>query len=150
MLSESKIKAMEILLVEDGLLDAKVTIEALHRSLVHHRLTLVRTREEAIRFLNQEGVFSRAPSPDLLLLDLCLPDGDGLDIVRRMRQFPDRRAGIPVVVLTASDDEPTRARCDSMQIDDFISKPVDESQFLRVVREHKRLLMFSHSPVGSV
>jgi hypothetical protein len=55
MLSESKIKAMEILLVEDGLLDAKVTIEALHRSLVHHRLTLVRTREEAIRFLNQEG-----------------------------------------------------------------------------------------------
>ncbi|TVP96575.1 MAG: response regulator [Planctomycetaceae bacterium] len=150
MLGEIQTKPMEILLVEDGLLDAKVTIHALRRSLVHHRLTLVRTRAEAISFLNREGIFGRAPAPDLLLLDLCLPDGDGLDIVRQMRNFPDRRAGIPVVVLTASDDEETRQRCASLAVDDFISKPVDEEQFLRVVREHKRLLMFSHSPLAVV
>jgi CheY-like chemotaxis protein len=150
MLNETQTKPMEILLVEDGLLDAKVTIHALRRSLVHHRLTMVRTRAEALQFLKREGVFGRAPMPDLLLLDLCLPDGDGLEIVREMRKFPDRRASIPVVVLTSSDDEPTRRRCDSMHVDDFISKPVNEEQFLRVVREHKRLLMYSQSPLAAV
>ena len=150
MLNETQTKSMEILLVEDGLLDAKVTIHALRRSLVHHRLTMVRTRAEALQFLRREGVFGRAPMPDLLLLDLCLPDGDGLEIVREMREFPDRRASIPVVVLTSSDDEPTRRRCDSMHVDDFISKPVNEEQFLRVVREHKRLLMYSQSSLAAV
>jgi len=150
MLGEIQTKPMEILLVEDGLMDAKITIHALRRSMVHHRLTLVRTTAEAIQFLKREGVFGRAPAPDLLLLDLCLPDGDGLEIVAEMRGFSDRRAATPVVVLTASDDTETRQRCDTMKIDDFITKPVDEEQFLRVVREHKRLLMFSHSPLVGV
>ncbi len=149
MLGETQTKPMEILLVEDGLLDAKVTIHALRRSLVHHRLTLVRTAAEAVQFLRRDGVFGRAPVPDLLLLDLCLPDGDGLDVVTEMRSFPDRRATTPVVVLTSSDDDGTRQRCDSMRVDDFISKPVDEEQFLRVVREHKRLLMFSQTALAS-
>jgi two-component system, chemotaxis family, response regulator Rcp1 len=148
MLGEIQTKPMEILLVEDGLMDAKITIHALRRSMVHHRLTMVRTRAEAIQFLKREGVFSRVPVPDLLLLDLCLPDGDGLDIVEEMRGFPDRRAATPVVVLTSSDDSATRQRCASMKIDDFITKPVDEDQFLRVVREHKRLLMFSQSTLA--
>src|SRR5690606_23191186 len=90
MLGEIQTKPMEILLVEDGLMDAKITIHALRRSMVHHRLTLVRTTAEALRFLKRDGVFSRAPVPDLLLLDLCLPDGDGLEIVTEMRAFPDR------------------------------------------------------------
>ncbi len=150
MFHEVKTKPMEILLVEDGLVDAKVTIHALRRSMVHHRLTLVRTTAEALQFLKQEGIFGRAPAPDLLLLDLCLPDGDGLDVVTAMRAFPDRRACTPVVVLTSSDDSETRDRCDLMHVDDFISKPVDEEQFLRVVREHKRLLMFSQTTLAGV
>ncbi len=150
MIGEFKTKPMEILLVEDGLMDAKITIHALRRSLVHHRLSLVRTTAEALQFLRHEAMFSRAPVPDLLLLDLCLPDGDGLEVVSAMRAFPDRRAVTPVVVLTSSDDIETRERCDSMNIDDFITKPVDEEQFLRVVREHKRLLMFSQSTLASV
>lgn len=150
MLGEIRTKPMEILLVEDGLMDANITIHALRRSMVHHRLTLVRSAGEAIRFLKQEGVFGRAPVPDLLLLDLCLPDGDGLDIVSEMRSFSERCASIPIVVLTSSDDDETRQRCEVLRIDDFISKPVDEEQFLRVVREHKRLLTFSHSPLVSV
>lgn len=150
MIHEVKTRPMEILLVEDGLVDAKVTIHALRRSMVHHRLTLVRTTAEALQFLKREGIFGRAPAPDLLLLDLCLPDGDGLDVVTAMRAFPDRRACTPVVVLTSSDDSETRDRCDLMHVDDFISKPVDEEQFLRVVREHKRLLMFSQTTLAGV
>ena len=42
MLSSTQTKPMEILLVEDSLMDARVTIEALRRTHIHHRLTLVR------------------------------------------------------------------------------------------------------------
>lgn len=135
---------MEILLVEDGLLDARITIHALRRSGLRHRLTLVRTASEATEFLGREGIFARAPRPDLLLLDLTLPDGDGISILRAMRKLQvNLPTQTPVVVLSASDDDETRARCAAMGVDDFIGKPVDEDKFLRVVRNHEQLLKFS-------
>ena len=60
-------RPMEILLVEDGLLDARVTIEALKEGQIQHRLTLIRDGEEALEFLNQVGKFAKAPRPDLVL-----------------------------------------------------------------------------------
>lgn len=144
MIKDSSVRSMEILLVEDVLLDARITIHALRRSNVHHRLTLVRTAAEAMQFLRREGVFARAPRPDLLLLDLKLPDGDGISVLREMRKL-QMGSGMetPVVVLTAADDEATRKRCEAMDVDGFITKPVDEDQFLRVVRDQKRLMVFS-------
>jgi CheY-like chemotaxis protein len=133
---------MEILLVEDGLLDARVTILALRRSHIHHRLTLVRTVAEAIQFLKRDGIFSRAPRPDLLLLDLMLPDGSGLEILESMNGL-EGMIKTTVVVLSASDDPSVRQRSDELGVHDFIPKPVSEEEFLRVVREHKRWMIRS-------
>ena len=140
MISDSKTKPMEILLVEDGLTDARITIYALRRSQVHHRLTLVRSVQEAMRFLNREGIFARAPRPDLLLLDMMLPDGCGLDVLEALDQWePGNRP--TVVVLTASHDSSLKERCDQHHVHDFINKPVHESEFMRVVRDHKKLMI---------
>lgn len=141
MLSQTVCRPMEILLVEDGLLDARVTILALGRCSIHHRVTLVRSIEEAREFVRREGVFRRAPQPDLILLDLLLPDGKGTDLLRDLRQMQGL-SDVPVVVLTASGDSENRSICSTLSVDDFIEKPVDEEKFLRVVREHKRLLVF--------
>jgi CheY-like chemotaxis protein len=140
MIGDSKTKPMEILLVEDGLTDARITIYALRRSQVYHRLTLVRTAKEAIEFLNRRGIFSRAPRPDLLLLDLMLPDGSGLDVLEQLEQRePSQRP--TTVVLTASHDKSLRQRCNEYHVHDFINKPVHEDEFMRVVREHKKLMI---------
>lgn len=142
MIGDSKTKPMEILLVEDGLTDARVTIHALRRSQVYHRLTLVRTVAEAIRFLNRETIFSRAPRPDLLLLDIMLPDGSGLDVLEALEAWePSTRP--TSVVLTASHDDSLRERCRQLQVHDFINKPVHEDEFMRVVRDHKKLMIHS-------
>lgn len=140
MIGESKTKPMEILLVEDGLTDARVTIYALRRSHVHHRLTLVRSVGEAMQFINRQGVFARAPKPDLLLLDMMLPDGCGLDVLEAMSQgvAEDRPT---TVVLTASQDPAIRKRCEELQVHDYMTKPVSENDFMRVVREHKTLMI---------
>ena len=140
MIGESTTKPMEILLVEDGLTDARVTIYALRRSHVHHRLTLVRSVDEAMRFVNREGVFARAPKPDLILLDMMLPDGCGLDVLEAMK-FGSNDEPPATVVLTASQDPELRRRCDELHVHDFINKPVSETEFMRVVRDHKKLMI---------
>lgn len=142
MIGDSKTKPMEILLVEDGLTDARVTIYALRRSQVYHRLTLVRTVKEAIMFLNREGIFARAPRPDLLLLDMMLPDGYGLDVLEAIKAWESGQRPT-TVVLTASQDASLRDRCHELGVHDFITKPVHEDKFMRVVRDHKKLMIHS-------
>src|SRR5689334_18834149 len=97
-------RPMEILLVEDGLLDARLTIDALKGGNLQHRLTLVRDGAEALEFLKKEGRFARAPTPDLVLLDLMLPKKTGLEVLAELRSAAEFQE-LPVVVLTASEDE---------------------------------------------
>ncbi|TWU42590.1 response regulator [Novipirellula artificiosorum] len=150
MLAASRVKPMEILLVEDGLMDARVTIHSLRRSQVHHRLTLVRSVTEALQFLNQEGVFARAPQPDLLLLDLNLPDGSGIDVLESMQSGDVNIDSVTTVVLTANEDEGIRYRCRELGVHDYIQKPVHENEFMRVVRDHKRLMVHSAQQLAAV
>ncbi|HJN07815.1 MAG: response regulator [Pirellulaceae bacterium] len=130
-------RPMEILLVEDGLMDARATIEALKSGGIKHRLTLVRDGEEAIEFLLQRDRFSKAPRPDLILLDLMLPKKSGVEVLSDIRgdlMLKD----IPVVVLTASDAGEDRVKCQLMDVDSFIHKPVNLEKFLSVVKQLKR------------
>ncbi|TWU41547.1 Response regulator rcp1 [Novipirellula aureliae] len=155
MIATSRMKPMEILLVEDGLLDARVTIFSLRRSHVHHRLTLVRSISEAMQFLNREGIFARAPKPDLLLLDLNLPDGSGVEILEFLKQNSTDPTSfgsetITTVVLTANEDDTVRDRCRELGTNDYIRKPVNEEEFLRVVRDHKRLMVHSTPQLAEV
>ncbi|TWT67126.1 response regulator [Allorhodopirellula solitaria] len=141
MLGDSRTKPMEILLVEDGLVDARITIHALRRSGVHHRVTLVRTVHEAILFMKRTGIFARAPRLDLLLLDMILPDGSGIDVLEEMLEIHPDSARIATVVLTALEDDTYRQRCDDLGVCGYIQKPVSEDEFLRVVRDHKKLMI---------
>ncbi|MGE0760424.1 MAG: response regulator, partial [Pirellulaceae bacterium] len=130
-------RPMEILLVEDGLMDARVTIQALQGGKVQHRMTLIRDGEEAMQFLRQDGRFVHAPRPDLILLDLMLPKKSGLDLLSELRAVDGLR-DIPVVVLTASDDQEDESRCALLQVNSYIQKPVNLDKFLAVVKELKR------------
>ncbi|MEL7335710.1 MAG: response regulator, partial [Planctomycetota bacterium] len=101
------------------------------------------------------GIFARAPRPDLILLDLLLPDGEGQEFIRQMRCADSSTADadnelaleseerIPIVVLTASDDDETRRQCESLNVDNYMCKPVSEEEFLRVIRQHKHLMLLS-------
>ena len=131
-------QALEIMLVEDSLLDARLTIEALKHCGIHHRLTLFREGGESLLFLNREGVFARAPKPHVILLDLFLPDTQGVDLLRKFRESPET-ASIPVVVLTSSDDNTDQAECEKLGVSSYIRKPFNEEKFLAVIRRLKGL-----------
>ncbi len=131
-------RMMEILLVEDSLVDACATIGALRHSQVKHRLTLVRDGEEALDFLKREGRFARVPRPDLILLDLQMPKKDGFELLTEIRADAEL-AAIPVVVLTASNDEADRTRSQllDVDVDCYLTKPVNLEKFVAVVRQMK-------------
>jgi CheY-like chemotaxis protein len=130
-------RPMEILLVEDGLIDARLTIAALTKSGVKHRLTLTRDGVEAVKFLRREGVFARVPRPDLILLDLHLPKKDGREVLNDIRGDAVLKS-IPVVVLTASDDPEDKLKSELMSVDSYMTKPVDFDKFLEVVRQLRK------------
>jgi CheY-like chemotaxis protein len=126
-------RPMEVLLIEDSLLDAQVTINALREGEMKHRLTLVVNGEEALDFLRKEGCFCRAPRPDIVLLDLNLPKRDGLQVLQEIRADSELQ-NLPVVIMTASDDEQDKQRCEHLHVDSYITKPVNMQKFLSVIK----------------
>jgi two-component system KDP operon response regulator KdpE len=68
--------------------------------------------------------------PDVVLLDLGLPDLDGIEVLRRMRTFSD----VPVVVLTARDRQQDKIEALDAGADDYVTKPFDVEEVLARVR----------------
>jgi CheY-like chemotaxis protein len=127
----------EILLVEDNLDDARVTIQALKHENVNCRVSLIRDGEEALSFLRQEGVFAQAPEPDVILLDMELPKKDGRQVLAEIRG-DQRLQSIPVLVLTASAVHRAVLQAQNLRIDGFMTKPVSLDQFIQAVKSLRR------------
>lgn len=130
-------RPMEVLMVEDSLTAAKLTMGALTKGQVAHHMTWVKTGEDAIEFVQRTGKFARAPRPDLILLDLGLPGISGKEVLAAIKDDPSLR-GIPVVVLTASTDPADRADVEHFDVAAYLMKPVDLDKFLWLVKELKQ------------
>jgi two-component system cell cycle response regulator len=76
---------------------------------------------------------ARSERPDLILLDVQLPDINGIDVCRRLRADPLLRT-IPVVMLGSSSDATTRIAALKAGADDFLAKPIDELLLLARLR----------------
>jgi DNA-binding response OmpR family regulator len=75
----------------------------------------------------------KASAPDLVILDLMLPEMDGLEVCRRLRQEPGT-ASIPIIILTAKTDEVDRVLGLEMGADDYVAKPFSPKELVARVR----------------
>ena len=137
MSSETVGRPMEILLVEDDLEDAGLTMDALDRGHVQCRVSLVRDGEEALEFLRQHGRYAQAPRPDLILLDMNLPKLDGREVLAEIRN-DGVLTGVPIVVLTASQAHREILENACLHVEDYLVKPVDLDEFVSVVRSLRK------------
>ena len=75
----------------------------------------------------------RKQLPELVILDIMLPDQNGLDILKTFREGVDTR-NIPVVMVTAKDSEIDVVKCLDQGADDYISKPFGLMEFISRIR----------------
>jgi two-component system, OmpR family, catabolic regulation response regulator CreB len=113
-----------ILLLEDDPAIADTVAFALRREgfTVEHRAWLAEARER----------LQAAPAPDLLILDIGLPDGHGLDLCREVRAGPLRH--LPVIVLSARSEEMDRVLGLELGADDYLAKPFSPRELVARVR----------------
>jgi DNA-binding response OmpR family regulator len=110
-----------VLLVEDERSIAEPFSKALQRA--GFRTTLARTGAEAISLADEE-------TPDVILLDLALPDGDGRDVCRRIR----RESMVPIIMVTASCSITDRVVGLELGADDYVIKPFATGEVVARIR----------------
>ncbi|MCK5830677.1 MAG: response regulator [Methylococcales bacterium] len=124
--------AIEILLIEDSLGEARLTIEAFKEHKITNRIHHVTDGVEAMEFLYKKAKYSETIRPDLILLDLNMPKMDGREVLSRIKS-DEHLKSIPVVILTTSKAEQDIAESYNLNANCYIRKPVDLDQFLEVI-----------------
>ena len=125
-------KPVEILLVEDNKGDVGLIEEVFEESNIHNHLHVAENGEEAVLYLHGKGKFTGSRRPDIILLDLNLPNKDGREVLREIKEDSNLR-NIPVVVLTTSNAEKDIIRAYELHANAYVTKPLDFNQFIKVV-----------------
>jgi DNA-binding response OmpR family regulator len=128
-----------ILLVEDNPGDVDLIRLAFKTAGLDCVLTVMSDGGEALAFINEEGVYAGAPVPDLAILDLNVPKNDGLEILEAMRSS-SKFSGLPVAVLSSSSSPRDRFNVERFQIRQFVTKPSNLDEFLKIGNIVKDLL----------
>lgn len=119
-----------ILVIDDDTANLKIANRIL--SAENMRVSCLKSGEEALHFLQQDGAGRRTVLPDLILLDIRMPGLDGFQTIAALKENKDT-AAIPVIFLTADEDAETELRGLSAGAMDFIKKPfIPEVLLLRV------------------
>ena len=112
--------------------DHPINIRALHEVFApQHDVFMALTGEQAL-------AFCRKTPPDLVLLDVLMPEMDGLQVCRALKEAPET-AGIPVIFVTGLDDPEGEAACWDAGCVDFITKPINARTVGNRVRAHLML-----------
>ena len=125
-----------ILLAEDDEQDAELILAALQQHGVAHLVALVRDGKEALDYLHRRGDYAARPpgNPNLVLLDLAMPQMDGLELLKILKADAQLRV-IPVVVLSTSRQQRDLVECYRLGVNAYVIKPVDFKEFVDAVAQ---------------
>ena len=128
---------IEILLVEDNIHDAEMTIRALKKVNLANKLIHVKDGAEALDFIFAKGAFSDRRienKPKVILLDIKMPKVDGIEVLRQIKANETTRT-IPVVIMTSSKEEQDVITSYNLGVNSYVVKPVDFEGFAKAVSE---------------
>lgn len=121
-------KPIEILLVEDNPGDARLIQEVFKDSKFLIHISSVKTGEDALAFLRQEGAFSGVPAPELILLDLNLPKKDGREVLADIKKDSVLK-DIPILILTGSNNDSDVRFAYESNANFYVVKPMGVEHF---------------------
>jgi len=129
--------SVDILLVEDNITDAELTIRELKKHNMANNLFHVRNGEEALDFIFATGKFAATRNiqypPKVILLDIQMPKVNGIEVLAKIRS-DDRTRVTPVVILTSSKENPDIQKCYDLGANSYIVKPVNFEGFAQAIK----------------
>jgi two-component system sensor histidine kinase RpfC len=126
-IAEDKIaQFLDILVAEDSPINAKVITTFLRQD--GHRVDHVEDGEDALRALQDKHY-------DLVLMDMRMPNLDGVETTRQWRGRENGGSHVPIVALTANATTEDKTRCLEAGMDDFLSKPVNQEQLRQLIQQ---------------
>lgn len=124
----------DVLLIEDNPADVFLVQRSILKGDWSINLHVVEDGAMGLEFLNKQGEYSHSPTPDLILLDLNLPRMDGRSFMKELLRSPDF-SGLPVVVLTTSENEADVLHMYKLRCSAYFVKPVDLPRFSTLMEE---------------
>ncbi len=129
--------SVEVLLVEDNITDAELTIRELKKHNMANNLFHVKNGEEALDFIFGTGRYSGNREiqypPKVILLDIQMPKVNGIEVLQKIKSDPRTRS-IPVVILTSSKENPDIQKCYDLGANSYIVKPVNFESFAQSIK----------------
>jgi CheY-like chemotaxis protein len=119
--------ALKILLVEDNHVNQQVALSMLKKW--GHHIDVAWNGLEALAAVKQQDY-------DLVLMDIQMPEMDGITATQRIRQLEGQRASVPIVAVTANAMQGDRERFLAAGMDDYIPKPINRDTFYMVVHRY--------------
>lgn len=123
-----------ILVAEDDAGHARLIEKNLNRAGLNNPVVRFDNGQAVLDFLFRRGSGRHRASdvPYLLLLDIRMPQVDGIEVLRQIKQDPELRK-VPVIILTTTDDPREVERCHSIGCASYIVKPVDYNKFAEAI-----------------
>jgi hypothetical protein len=121
------LRALHLLAAEDNAVNREVLAAMI--DLAGHRVTFAEDGAAAVRA-------AQAQPFDLVLMDLHMPELDGIGATRAIRAMAGPMARVPIVALTADVFPETRARCLEAGMNDFLTKPIGLSELTQLLARH--------------
>lgn len=128
-------KEVIILVAEDDSGHARLIEKNLRRAGLHNAIERFENGQEVLEFLFQRSERKRsADASYLLLLDIRMPQVDGVEVLRQLKADPELKK-IPVLMLTTTDDPREVERCHSLGCNSYVVKPVDYDKFSDAIKQ---------------
>lgn len=123
----------QLLLVEDNPAEAELIQRVFKREKINNAIHHVECGQEALDFLSKSGSYSDAPSVDMVLLDLNLPDMSGIDVLVEIRKN-ETTTQLPIVMLTNSRNPADVDEAYRQHVNCYVTKPVSIKELAKVVQ----------------
>jgi two-component system, response regulator len=133
----NKFDSIEVLIVEDNPSDAELAERILTKYHLSDAIYSVEDGREALDFIFCEGRYaSRTPAIPLkaVFLDIKIPKVSGLDVLREIKSRPETKE-LPVIMLTASDEDPDISSAYELGANSYVLKPVDFTAFVSALEK---------------
>jgi len=134
----------KLFLVEDNAADVDLLRLALQHAGVDCDLVVFTNGREVIDHILHNAGPSPQSVPELIILDLNLPKLEGLEVLRLIRDTPGF-ANVPVAVLSSSSSPRDRDKLSELRIAEYIVKPADLDEYLRIGETVQKLLQRGNS-----